>query len=113
MDAGRESSFINVERSHIGTAFEQRRNLRLALRWLQRAGGVDQLAAGLEPACNPIKQRALQFSKLGNLPRFDAVDNIGVAAENAGSATWRIQQNGIGWLVRLPGCEVSSNDIGR
>ena len=89
--------------ARIGSGVSDRRRRRLASpRRLQRAGGVNQRAAGREPARGARQQRCLQLGHFLYVALADAVEHVGVAAAGAGRGARRIQQDGVELVPRLP-----------
>ncbi len=77
-------------------------NYILALGPFERADRIDENAAGLHPVLCPFQQQRLLLRAILDMARADAIEHVGMAAENAGGAARRIEQNGIGLLVRTP-----------
>src|SRR3546814_13025389 len=67
----------------IRVARKERRDLVFALGAFERAGGIDQCAARFDPACRAREQIGLPGGHFGDLPRFEALETSGVAADDA------------------------------
>ena len=68
--------------------------------------------AGADPARGAGEELRLQLRHLGDDARADAVEDIGVAAEDAGGAAWRVEQDSVGLESRLPFEQVGGDDLG-
>src|SRR5204863_5777213 len=82
----------------------------LALLALQRADRIDEGAAGLEPAGDASQHRLLGLGQLGDRPGADAVDDVGMAAEDAGRRAGRVEQDRVDLRGRRPGHHISRDD---
>ena len=94
-------------------ASDGRGDLFLALLGLQRAGAIDQRAAGLQPGDGAVDHRRLPGGEALDVLRPLQPGGIRVAADGAGRRAGRVEQDGVEGLRRLPGEEVGGDDIGR
>src|SRR5205085_8200329 len=83
LEAARQEAMLLLDPVIVAPLQEGAHDL-LALRPLQRADRIDEPATGLQPAGNAGEHRALALGQLGDRPRADAVEDVGVAAEDAG-----------------------------
>ena len=89
----------------------KRLELRLALLGLERAGGIDQQALGPHPGGGARQQLRLDRRHFGEQPRTDAVEHVGMAAEDPGGAARRIDQHRVERLRRRPLERIGGDDL--
>ena len=70
-------------------------DLGLALLPLQRAGAVDQTAAGLHPPGGGVQQPVLDVGQLGHVGGAGGAQHFRVAAKGAGGGAGGVQQHGV------------------
>src|SRR5690606_35928226 len=90
---------------------EEGSDLILTLGLLERAGCVDQQAAGLQPARSALHQLPLQLRHPRNLRRFNPVQHIRVTAKDARRRAGRVEQYRVSGSIGLPGATVPWSDV--
>ena len=82
-------------RSERGIASRKAGDDFLALLRLERADGIDERAAGLQPLGGAVEQLPPEARTLGDDLRPGAVEDFGMAAEGAGRGAGRVEQDGV------------------
>src|SRR5215204_804004 len=101
-DGGGKLARLDMVGLEIAASGEERLDYRLAFLGLERADRIDQGPAGLQPAGGPGEHRLLALGELGDRARADAVEDVGVAAVDAGGGARRVEQDGVHLIRRRP-----------
>ena len=78
-----------------GSRASKRRDLVLAFLRLERAGAIDQGAAGLDQLDRAVEQPPLQRGERGDVGFALEPGHVGMAADGAGRGAGRIEQHGV------------------
>mgnify|MGYP001592857290 CR=1 FL=1 len=92
---------------------EEGRDLILAFGAFERTSRIDQRPARLQPAHRAVEKLGLKRPHFVDLSRFDPVQHVGMAPENARGRTRRIEQDRIDRCIGRPCANIALDDIGR
>lgn len=95
----------------VGMLGEEAGDLALALGDLQRAGAVDEEAAGGDPAGGAGDEAMLQLRQFLDLRRLLEAADVGVAAQRAGGRAGGVEEDGVEGRLRRPGLEVGDEGL--